>query len=121
MPFQLDHRTEPGTCKVVYTGAVTIEDRARALDAILDWLREPGHKRVLVDLRNAWAVDGPMDACQRHASNLAREYTDLKGARFAYLSKPDCAVVSLAEQMAAVRGYFFQRFTDEASALRWLR
>ena len=41
-----------------------------------------------------------------------------QGARFAYLSKPDCAVGSLAEQMAAVRGYFFQRFTDEASALR---
>ena len=84
------------------------------------WLPQSGPKRILVDFRDGWVVPAPFEASNRHAANLARHYTLLGGARIAYLSNPENREPSPVEQLAAARGYFYQRFTDYKAAVRWL-
>jgi len=121
MPFRIDQDINLGVLHVVLSGPVSVEDRAAALQAALDWLAESGSKRVLVDFREGWPVAAPFEASNRHAANLARHYHVMGGARIAYLSRPEVREPSPVEQLAAARGYFYQRFSDYNAALRWLR
>lgn len=121
MPFRIDNDTKPGVLHVVLSGPVSVQDRAAALQAALGWLTESGSKRVLVDFREGWAIAEPFEASNRHAANLARHYHVMGGARIAYLSRPETRDPSPVEQLAAARGYFYQRFTDYNAALRWLK
>src|SRR4051812_20973557 len=106
MPFRIDQDTLPGVLHVVLSGPVSIEDRAAALQAALDWLAGSRSKRVLVDFREGWAIAEPFEASNRHAANLARHYHVMGGARIAYLSRPENRDPSPVEQLAAARGYF---------------
>jgi hypothetical protein len=121
MPFRIDHTAADGVIRIVFSGPVYIEDRARALREILEGLSSSGSKFILVDFRAAWLVAASAEASDRHAANLAREYQQWSGARIAYLSGPeDRRPASPVEQLAAMRGYYYQRFTDEGAAMRWL-
>jgi hypothetical protein len=120
MPFRIDAGSLPGGLHIVLSGPVSVEDRAGALAAALEWLPRNGPKRILVDFRDGWAAPAPFEASNRHAANLARHYTELGGARIAYLSRPEHRDPSPVELLAAARGYFYQRFTDHAAALHWL-
>ena len=120
MPFRIDPDAVPGVLHIVLSGPVSVEDRAAALSAALDWLPASTSKRVLVDFREGWAVPAPFESSNRHAANLARHYHEFGGARIAYLSRPEHRDPSPVEQLAAARGYFYQRFTDYRAALRWL-
>lgn len=119
MPFRIESTT-PGILHIVLSGPVSIADRAAALDAALEWVARSASKRILVDFREGWAIPEPFEASNRHAANLARQYHDFGGARIAYLSRPEHRDPSPVEQLAAARGYFYQRFTDYRAALRWL-
>lgn len=120
MPFRIDTDSIPGGLQIVLSGPVSVEDRAAALAAALEWLPESGPKRILVDFRHGWPAPASFEASNRHAANLARHYQVLGGARIAYVSKPEDRNPSPVEQLAAARGYFYQRFTDYRAAVRWL-
>jgi len=120
MPFRIDTESIAGGLHIVLSGPVSVEDRAAALAAALEWLPQSGPKRILVDFRDGWSIPAPFEASNRHAANLARHYQVLGGARIAYVSKPENREPSPVEQLAAARGYFYQRFTDYKAAVRWL-
>ena len=121
MPLKVDGESLPGILQLVFTGPITVEERAQALTACLEWADTHQPRRVLVDFTGGWPVPSPADASATHAENLARQYTALGGARIAYLSKPEHREPTAIELQAAARGYFYQRFTDREAALRWLR
>ncbi len=120
MPFRIDTDSIAGGLHIVLSGPVSVEDRAAALAAALEWLPHSGANRILVDFRDGWAVPAPFETSNRHAANLARHYQVLGGARIAYVSNPENRDSSPVEQLAAARGYFYQRFTDYKAAVRWL-
>lgn len=120
MPFRIDTESIAGALHIVLSGPVSVEDRAAALAVALEWLPQSGPKRILVDFRDGWVVPAPFESSNRHAANLARHYQVLGGARIAYVSKPENRDPSPVEQLAAARGYFYQRFTDYKAAVRWL-
>lgn len=72
------------------------------------------------DFRDAELQPGSGELMMRHAENLAAGYKAVSGTRIAYLVGATTGPSSL-KMMAASRGYFYQRFTDRAAALRWLR
>lgn len=120
MPLTIDTGSLPDILQLVFTGAISVEERAEALAFCMHWFAEHP-RRVLVDFTEGWTAPSDPDAGARHAENLAREYTALGGARIAYLSRPEKRDPSPIELRAAARGYFYQRFTDRDAALRWLR
>ena len=120
MPLKVDGETLPGILHLVFTGPVTVAERAQALETCLAWVAANKPRRMLVDFTDGWAGPAEPEAATRHATNLAQAYTSLGGARIAYLSKPGHRDPSPIELQAAARGYFYQRFTDRDSALRWL-
>jgi hypothetical protein len=121
VPLTIDTDSLPGILQLVFTGAISVEERAQALAFCLDWFATHEPRRVLVDFTGGWVVPSDPTATARHAQNLAREYTAFGGARIAYLSRPEKRDPSPVELQAAARGYFYQRFTDREVALRWLR
>ena len=120
MPLKVDGESLPGVLQLVFTGPITVAERAQAFEACLAWVEADQPRRVLVDFTGGWPGPAEPDAAARHAENLAKAYTSLGGARIAYLSKPERRDPSPIELQAAARGYFYQRFTDRAAALRWL-
>ena len=121
MSLEVDAESLPDILQLVFTGPITVAERAQALEACLAWIADRNPRRVLVDFTRGWPVASDPDASARHAENLARVYTDLGGARIAYLSRPEMRGPTPIELHAASRGYFYQRFTDREAALRWLR
>ena len=121
MPLKVDGKSLPGILQLVFTGPISVEERAQALAACLEWVATHQPRRVLVDFTGGWPSPSDAEAIARHAQNLAHHYTTLGGARIAYLSKPEHREPSPIELQAAARGYFYQRFTDREAALRWLR
>lgn len=120
MPLKVDGESLPGVLQLVFTGPITVAERAQAFEACLAWAESKQPRRVLVDFTDGWPAPAEPDAAARHAENLAKAYTSLGGARIAYLSRPERRDPSPIELQAAARGYFYQRFTDRAAALRWL-
>ena len=106
---------------LTYSGAVTIEERAAALNELLRWLSETAYRKVLVDFEQGRVVATTFEASNRHAANLARAYGNLPGLRFAYVSAPDPNTTPIVETLASARGFYYERFDDHASALEWLK
>jgi hypothetical protein len=120
VPLKVDDASLPGVLQLVFTGPITVAERAQAFEACLAWVATHQPRRVLVDFTGGWPAPAEPEAAARHAENLAKAYTSLGGARIAYLSKPERRDPSPIELQAAARGYFYQRFTDRDAALRWL-
>lgn len=118
--MKVDGESLPGVLQLVFTGPITVAERAQAFEACLAWVESNHPRRVLVDFTGGWPGPAEREAATRHAENLAKAYTSLGGARIAYLSGPGQRDPSPIELQAAARGYFYQRFTDRTAALRWL-
>jgi len=120
VPLKVDGESLPGILQLVFTGPITVAERAQAFETCLKWVATHQPRRILVDFTDGWPGPVEPEAAARHAESLAKAYTTLGGARIAYLSKPEHRKPTPIELQAAARGYFYQRFTDRAAALRWL-
>ena len=108
---------EQGVICVQLSGAIEVQQRLDAFDALLDLQARTRCRKVLVDLSDAVLVDGSPVETLDHAARLARSSV-MQGLRIAYIGGPESA--TSVESLAALRGYFFQRFRSRESALRWL-
>lgn len=106
-----------GVIVVKLSGSVALRDRAEALEALLQLQARTACRKVLVDLADAALVDSSNAETFEHAARLARDPV-MRGLRIAYVGDAGSAIS--VESLAALRGYFYQRFRSRASALRWL-
>ena len=106
-----------GVITVRLAGAVAIQQRAEALEALLELQAQTSYSKVLIDLSDATVVDGTSSETIQHAARLARNPI-VRGTRIAYIGEPKSG--TSVESLAALRGYFYQRFRSRSSALRWL-
>jgi hypothetical protein len=117
--YTVDVLVKNQTLAVRLIGAVSIQDRVAGLEEGLQKLEQTGFKRILVDLRHGSMQEAPLEAWNRHATNLTRMFCDLNSPRIAYVYDVGGGPTP-AEVLAAARGYYFERFTDIDVALRWL-
>jgi hypothetical protein len=106
-----------GVMSVRLAGPVEARHRAAMFDELLDLQGRTSCRRVLVDMTDAVIVDGSSVEAIEHAARLAR-HPVMRGLRVAYVGEARSA--SSIESLAALRGYFYQRFRTRAAALRWL-
>ncbi|MDB6163902.1 MAG: hypothetical protein JWL98_1334, partial [Xanthomonadaceae bacterium] len=109
----------PGIIVIRFEGAITIADREQAMNQVAGSFNHPATIRVLIDLTQGTAVRASLDETNRFASKVASTYRVLNG-RIAYLCKSSDPDPASVEGIAAAKGYFYERFTSEASAIRWL-
>ena len=118
MPCVIDKLPELGVIRVELTEEVTLHDRSVALDAALRLQAESGFRKLLIDLSQAVLVDASISSeVVAHASRLAHDPV-VRRLRIAYVGDPSPG--ASIESLAALRGYFYQRFRTQSSALRWL-
>jgi len=103
--------------RVAFDGPVSVQDRADALDAVIHRQAASSYRRLMVDLTGASMNDASTSETIAHVSRLAR-HPIVRGMRIAYIG--DASLSASVESLAALRGYFYQRFRSQASALRWL-
>ena len=103
--------------RVVFRGSVSLEDRVAALEGVIARQSTSSYRRLLVDLTDAEVTETSTSETLVHASRIARDPV-IRGMRIAYIGAP--ALSSSLESLAALRGYFYQRFRSQVSALRWL-
>lgn len=106
-----------GVISVGLAGEVHVQQRVDAFEAVLALQARTRCRRVLVDLSHAWLVDGSHLEILDHAARLAGSPV-VRGTRIACIGQG--ASASSIESLAALRGYFCQRFRSRAAALRWL-
>lgn len=117
MPYVVDLLHELGVVRVVFSGQVSLQDRADALNAVLQHQAGSSYRKVLIDLGDATLADASSSETLAYASRLASDPV-MRGMRIAYIG--DASLAASVESLAALRGYFYQRFRSQASALRWL-
>lgn len=106
-----------GVISINLSGTIHVQQRVDAFEAMLELQSRTACRRVLVDLSQAVVVDGSHVETLDHAARLARSPV-MRGMRIAYIGEIGSA--TSVESLAALRGYFYQRFRSRASALRWL-
>ncbi|HZX78194.1 hypothetical protein [Lysobacter sp.] len=117
MSYVIDTLAELAVVRVRFDGAVHLHDRAEALDDLIRRCAGTAWRGLLVDFSRAQPVDAcPLNAAA-HAARLAREPL-LRGMRVAYVGAS--ASEESVESLAALRGYFYQRFRTQGAALMWL-
>jgi len=119
LTFEIDAGSLPGILQIIFTGPVSVSERAQALEAARPMLASS--PRVLVDFANATVVATPSGVAGRHAETLALEFADRPDARVAYLTSMAHHAPLVLAALAAVRGYFYRAFTDRDAAVQWLR
>jgi hypothetical protein len=114
----IDKLPDLGIIRVKLTNEITLEDRSAALDKVLAQQAESAYRNVLVDLSDAVLVEASISSeAIAHASRLARDPV-VRTMWIAYVGDPTPGVG--IESLAALRGYFYQRFRTQSSAIRWL-
>jgi hypothetical protein len=119
LPFEIDAESLPGILQIIFTGPVSVNERAQALEESLPMLAS--RSRVLVDFADAAVVATASGVAGRHAESLAIAFADRPDARVAYLTSMAHHAPLVLAALAAVRGYFYRAFTDREAALQWLR
>ena len=117
MPFDLSLRQGSKVIELVFTGSVTIPERSDALRAVVQAHAEHGYIRLLADFSQATTQvesEGEMFA---YADRLAQCWV-LKPFSIAYVGGLE--QTAGVESVAALRGYFFQRFFTRDAAISWL-
>ena len=109
--------SDHGVISVSFSGQVQVQQRVDAFEALLALQAQTSCRRVLVDLSNAVLVNGSHVETLEHAARLAGSPV-MRGMRIACLGHD--ALASGIESLAAMRGFFCQRFGSRAAALRWL-
>lgn len=108
-----------GLVAVTFWGAVSIEERAIALDEALAGLEVGQCHRIVVDFLGARAAADSFKAGNDHARRLASE-PKLRGCRIGYVYPQDASVNPVVEAIAEARGFRFRKFNRVADALDWL-
>ena len=117
MPFDLSLRQEGKVIDLVFTGPVTIAERSDALRAVVKAHSEHGYNKVLADFSQATAKIESDRELRAYADQLAQSWI-LKLFFIAYVG--DQERTAGVESVAALRGYFFQRFLTREAAFSWL-
>ena len=120
MPYSITIDDARHYISIAITSQVTMDERGAALRDVVALLETTGYKCVLVDFRNGATLAATAAVKQRHATELARQYTARFGVRLAYVSKSTAFDENAVESLAAAYGYFYERFTDVDRALQWL-
>lgn len=117
MTYAIELLPELPVIRVVLQGRVSLQHRIEALDEVISRQSTSSYRKLLVDLSGATMADATTSETVAHASRLARHPT-VRGMRIAYVG--EASLSASVESLAALRGYFYQRFRTQASALRWL-
>ena len=119
----MSHEVEPNTYlgMVVVTlwGAVSVEERAHALDKALHYLDGDKCNRVLIDFIGGHAIEESLQASSDFARRLASE-PKLRGSRIAYVYPPDAKINTAVESLARARQLRFRKFETVSGAIDWL-
>lgn len=117
MPHEVRLLEHCAVIEAVFSGTVTIAERIDAMHAIARCSARSGATRLMVNFRHACHDPGSHAETVAYAEQLASEPT-LRRMTIAYVGSPE--QTASVEMVAAVRGYFYQRFATEDAALRWL-
>jgi hypothetical protein len=117
MPFHVDTQPQHATIRVVFSDAVTVAERFQAMTEIVDVQRQTQYAKLLADFRLATVVATSEEETNAYATRLAHELPPHR-MKIAYLG--EAAQTAGVEVIAALRGYFYQRFRTPEDAMRWL-
>lgn len=117
MPHRFNHLADQGILAIAFFGLVTMAERIEALRLLVHEHELTGDYRLLADFRQANVVPELPAETDAHAERLAREPA-LHRFRIALVGER--GRIRSIEYMAALRGYFFERFTSSDEAMRWL-
>ncbi len=117
MSYVVESLARLSVIRVTFEGALHVHQRSRALDEVLRQHAASGFRRLLVDIARAVPLEDCAGDAWAHAARLAREPA-LRDMRIAYVGESACG--ESVESLAALRGFFYQRFRTQASALVWL-
>ena len=84
MPYSITIDDARHYISIAITSQVTMDERGAALRDVVALLETTGYKCVLVDFRNGATLAATAAVKQRHATELARQYTAHFGVRLAY-------------------------------------
>jgi hypothetical protein len=119
MSHEVEANTYLGMVVVTLWGAVSLEERSRALDKALRHLDGASCNRVLIDFIGGHAIEESLQASSDFARRLASE-PKLRGCRIAYVYPPDAKINTAVEALARARQLRFRKFDCVAGALDWL-
>ena len=119
MSHEVEANTYLGMVVVTLWGAVSIEERTRALDQALRHLDGDKCNRVLIDFIGGHAIEESLQASSDFARRLASE-PKLRGCRIAYVYPPNAKVNTAVEALARARQLRFRKFEGVAGAVDWL-
>jgi hypothetical protein len=117
MPFHVDTQPEHATIRVVFSGAVTVAERFRAMTEIVALQQQTQYAKLLADFRHATVVATSQEETSTYATRLAQELPPHR-MKIAYVG--EATQTASVEALAALRGYFYQRFRTPGEAMRWL-
>lgn len=117
--FSVDIDEARRVVEVRYWDTITLDDRARAVEAGSRVLEETGYRKVLVDLSSAEMAMEDAREESRFADVLSNN-PQLARCRTAFLASPDQSINWLIEVLAKARHYECEHFTDREAAYAWL-
>jgi hypothetical protein len=117
MAYVID--TLPGNkvIRAVFSDRVTIPDRFNALQEIVSLNGQNKYEKLLLDFRNAEVVASSIEESHTYAAELAMALPNHR-MKIAYVG--ELSQTAGIEALAALKGYFYQRFRTSEGALRWL-
>jgi hypothetical protein len=119
MSHEVEANSYLGMVVVTLWGAVSVEERAHALDKALRHLDGETCHRVLIDFIGGHATEDSFQASSDFARRLASE-PKLRDCRIAYVYPPNAKVNNAVEALARARQLRFRKFDCVAGALDWL-
>ncbi|MDB6163602.1 MAG: hypothetical protein JWL98_1034 [Xanthomonadaceae bacterium] len=118
MAFLVDTLPDDKVIRAVFSGTVTITGRFQALQEIVALHEQNKYKKLLLDFGSAEGVARSMEESEAYAAKLAAALPNHR-MKIAYVG--DVTQTAGIESLAALRGYFYQRFRTSDEALRWLK
>ena len=119
MSHEVEANAYLGMVVVTLWGAVSVEERAHALDKALRHLDGRTCYRVLIDFIGGHATEDSFEASSEFARRLASE-PKLRGCRIAYVYPPNAKVNTAVETLARARQLRFRKFDSVSGAIDWL-
>jgi hypothetical protein len=117
MSFQVDTRPEHAMIRVVFSDTVTVAERFQAMTSIVALQQQTRYAKLLADFRQAVVVDTTKEETSTYATQLAQELPPHR-MKIAYVG--EATQTAGVEVIAALHGYFYQRFHTPEEAMRWL-
>lgn len=105
--------------RVKYSGVITLEDRAQAVEEGSGILSRSGYCKILVDLSDAvMAYQSPKE--ESEFAEILSSNEVLKHCKTAFLAKRKQSDNEFIEILAKVKQYNSEHFTDLNEAYKWL-